>query len=91
MSVLIFTDNPSTGETALVQRELKNRGVEPDYKAPWDISLPDFKPEYDLVYAPSNMLHRGTTFELLHRLLILRRLDERAAVINPVESMLHYS
>jgi len=91
MSVLVFTDNPSTGETQMVRRELTSRGIETDYKAPWDVSLPDFQPEYDLVYVPSNMLHRGTTFELLHRLLILRRLDEDAVVINPVESMLHYS
>ena len=91
MSVLVFTDNPSTGETQMVRRELASRGIETDYKAPWDVSLPDFQPEYDLVYVPSNMLHRGTTFELLHRLLILRRLDEDAVVVNPVESMLHYS
>ncbi|MCK4703821.1 hypothetical protein KAT55_10705, partial [Candidatus Bathyarchaeota archaeon] len=91
MSVLIFTDNPNTGETQLVRRELIDRGIETDYKAPWDISLPDYDPDYDLVYVPSNMLHRGTTFELLHRFLILRRLDENATVINPVESMLHYS
>ncbi|TRO49585.1 hypothetical protein E2P65_00840 [Candidatus Bathyarchaeota archaeon] len=91
MGVLIFTDNPNTGETQLVRRELLDRGIETDYKAPWDISLPDYDPDYDLVYVPSNMLHRGTTFELLHRLLILRRLNDAAAVINPVESMLHYS
>ena len=91
MKTLIFTDNPQTGETAMVLRELKARGIPTEYKAPWDIALPDFKPDYDLVYVPSNMLHRGSTFELLHRLLILRRLEESASVINPVEAMLHYS
>ncbi|MCW4051574.1 MAG: hypothetical protein NWE89_17780, partial [Candidatus Bathyarchaeota archaeon] len=91
MSVLIYTDNPKTGETGMVLRELRSRGVKTDYKAPWDISLPDFEPDYELVYVPSNMLHRGSTFELLHRLLTLRRLDEDAVVVNPVESMLHYS
>ena len=75
----------------MVLRELKARGIQADYKAPWDIALPDFKPNYDLVYVPSNMLHRGSTFELLHRLLILRRFDESATVINPVKAMLHYS
>jgi len=91
MRVLIFTDNPTTGETGLVRKELQDRGVDVDYKAPWDVSLPAFKPDYDLVYAPSNMLHRGTTFELLHRLLVLRRIEESAIVINPVDSMLNYS
>lgn len=91
MSVLIFTDNPTTGETGLVRRELKERGINVDYLAPWDISFPGFKPDYDLCYVPSNMLHRGSTFELVHRLLILRRIEESAVVVNPVDSMLNYS
>jgi RimK family alpha-L-glutamate ligase len=91
MRTLVFTDNPQTWETQLVIKELKSRGITTDYKAPWDITLPSFQPDYDLVYVPSNMLHRGSTFELLHRLLILRKLDENATVINPVEAMLHYS
>jgi RimK family alpha-L-glutamate ligase len=91
MSILIFTDNPTTGETGLVRRELKDRGFNVDYLAPWDISLPDYDPDYELCYVPSNMLHRGSTFELVHRLLILRRIEESAIVVNPVESMLNYS
>ena len=91
MSVLIFTDNPTTGETGLVRRELKERGINVDYLAPWDISFPGFEPDYDLCYVPSNMLHRGSTFELVHRLLILRRIEESAVVVNPVDSMLNYS
>ena len=91
MSVLIFTDNPTTGETGLVRRELKERGINVDYLAPWDISLPGFEPDYDLCYVPSNMLHRGSTFELVHRLLILRRIEESAVVVNPVDSMVNYS
>lgn len=91
MRVLIFTDNPTTGETGLVMRELRERGISTDYKAPWDISLPGFNPDYDLTYVPSNMLHRGSTFELLHRLLILRKLEEKSIVVNPVESLLQYS
>jgi RimK family alpha-L-glutamate ligase len=91
MSVLIFTDNPTVGETGLVLKELKCRGIITDYKAPWDISLPGFSSEADVVYVPSNMLHRGTTFELLHRLLILRELEKDAYVVNSVNSMLHYS
>ena len=91
MSILIFTDNPTTGETGLVRRELKERGYDVGYLAPWDIRLPGFEPDYDLCYVPSNMLHRGSTFELIHRLLILRRIEESAIVVNPVESMLNYS
>lgn len=91
MSVLIYTDNPTTGETGLVRRELINRGITVDYKAPWDIELPGFKAEYALTYVPSNMLHRGSTFELVHRMLILRHLEEKGLVVNPVDSMLNYS
>ena len=91
MSVLIYTDNPTTGETGLVQRELINRGITVDYKAPWDIELPSFKAEHALTYVPSNMLHRGSTFELVHRMLILRHLEENGVVVNPVDSMLNYS
>jgi RimK family alpha-L-glutamate ligase len=91
MSVLIFSDNPTVGETRLVLDELNKRGIITDYKAPWDISLPNFTTEASLVYMPSNMLHRGTTFELLHRLLIMRELEENAIIINPVDSMLYYS
>ncbi len=61
-----------------------------DYLAPWDIELPDFEPEYALTYVPSNMVHRGSTFELVHRMLILRQLEESGMVINPVDSMLNY-
>lgn len=91
MGVLIFTDNPTTGETGLVRKELIDRGISVDYLAPWDIVFPGFKPSYNLSYVPSNMLHRGSTFELVHRLLILRQLEETGMVINPVPSMLNYS
>ena len=91
MTVLIFTDNPATGETGLVRKEMLDRGFSVDYLAPWDISLPGFEPSYELCYVPSNMLHRGSTFELVHRLLILRRIEKDGVVINPVDSMLNYS
>ncbi len=91
MSVLVFTDNPATGETGLVIKELEERGVSVKYLAPWDVKLPGFEPDYDLCYVPSNMLHRGSTFELVHRLLILRQLEENGVVVNPVDSMLNYS
>ena len=91
LSILIYTDNPATRETGWVRQEIQNRGIDVDYKAPWDLVLPDFKPDYDLVYVPSNMLHRGTTFELLHRLILLRIFDENSIVVNPLESMLYYS
>lgn len=89
--MLIYTDNPATGETGMVRKEIQRRELSVEYRAPWDFSFPDFKPEYDIVYVPSNMLHRGTTFELLHRLFLLRKLGEKAIVINPVKSMLQYS
>lgn len=91
MSVLIFTDNPTVTETGLVLKELKNRGIPTKFKAPWDVAFPKFKNTADLIYVPSNMLHRGTTFELLHRLLILREMENNATMINPLNSMLNYS
>lgn len=93
MGVLIFTDNPTVHETQLVLRTLRDRGIFTKFLAPWDISMPDV-PEFDadVVYVPSNMLNRGSTFELIHRLLILRQLDQAVgAVINPVDSLLQYS
>jgi RimK family alpha-L-glutamate ligase len=93
VTVLIFTDNPTVTETQLVLGELRARGVKTLFKAPWDISVPDF-PEIDadLVYAPSNMLNRGSTFELIHRYLLLKELERQVGtVINPVDSMLQYS
>jgi RimK family alpha-L-glutamate ligase len=92
LSVLIFTDNPGVQEVKLVADELRKRELHVRSMAPWDFKLPKM-PELDaeLVYAPSNMLHRGSTFELTHRLLILRELERNATIVNPVESMLQYS
>jgi RimK family alpha-L-glutamate ligase len=92
LSVLIFTDNPGVQEVKLVAEELRGRGIKVRAMAPWDFSLPNL-PNLDasVVYAPSNMLHRGSTYELTHRLLILRELEKGATVVNPVESMLEYS
>jgi RimK family alpha-L-glutamate ligase len=93
LAVLIFTDNPTVTETQLVLGELKERGVNTRFRAPWDISVPDI-PEFDadLVYVPSNMLNRGSTFELIHRYLLLKEFERQVGtVINPVDSMLQYS
>jgi len=90
--VLIFTDNPGVQEVKLVADDLRKRKIQVHSMAPWDFNLPKM-PEIDakLVYAPSNMLHRGSTYELTHRLLILRELERNAIIVNPVESMLQYS
>jgi len=92
LSVLIFTDNQGVQEVKLVADDLRKREIQVHSMAPWDFNLPKM-PELDakLVYAPSNMLHRGSTFELTHRLLILRELERNATIVNPVESMLRYS
>ena len=81
LGVIIFTDNPTVHETQLVLGELRARGIPTMFRAPWDISLPEI-PEYDadLVYAPSNMLNRGSTFELIHRHLILKELEEERLI-----------
>lgn len=93
MGILIFTDNPGVTETRLVLGEARARGIPTRFIAPWDVSMPDaLEIDADLVYVPSNMLNRGSTFELIHRLLILKEFERRVGtVINPVESMLRYS
>jgi RimK family alpha-L-glutamate ligase len=92
LSLLIFTDNPGVQEVKLVAEELRSRGIRVRAMAPWDFSLPNMPDlDVDVVYAPSNMLHRGSTYELTHRLLILHELEKGATVVNPVEPMLQYS
>ncbi len=93
MGILIFTDNPGVTETRLVLGEARARGIPTGLIAPWDVSMPGVpEVDADLVYVPSNMLNRGSTFELIHRLLILQELERQiGTVINPVESMLRYS
>ncbi|MFQ6053370.1 MAG: RimK family alpha-L-glutamate ligase [Candidatus Bathyarchaeia archaeon] len=93
MGLVIFTDNPGVSETRLVLGEARARGIPTQFIAPWDISLPDApRLDADVVYVPSNMLNRGSTFELIHRLLILQELERQVGtVVNPVESMLRYS
>jgi RimK family alpha-L-glutamate ligase len=80
-------------ETQLVLSEFKKRSIQTQFIAPWDISIPEIQNfESGVVYVPSNMLNRGSTFELLHRLLILRELERQVGVVmNPVDSMLQYS
>ncbi len=92
LSVLIYTDNPGVQEVKLVADELRRRNMRARLMAPWDFNLPKMPElEVSVVYAPSNMLHRGSTYELTHRLLILRELERKATVVNPVDSMLLYS
>lgn len=92
LSILVFSDNPAVEETQLVVNELKNRGVDTDLLSPWHIKLPKLlNRKYQLVYVPSNMLHRGSTFELIHRLTILRHFDKTSKIINSVEGMINYS
>lgn len=89
---MILTDSPTTAEARLVMDELRSRGIPFIPLAPWDITMPSHVFEADLAYVPSNLLHRGSTFELIHRLLILREIERQVGtVINPVESMLRYS
>jgi RimK family alpha-L-glutamate ligase len=92
LSILIYTDNPGVQEVRLVAEELRRRHIRVRLMAPWDFNLPKMSElDASLVYAPSNMLHRGSTYELTHRLIILRELEKKATVVNPVESMLVYS
>ena len=80
-------------ETQLVREELRKRGIEHSFLAPWDFILPTIPDlDVDLVYVPSNMLNRGSTFELIHRLLILYEFEHQVGnVINNVDRMLQYS
>lgn len=92
VDLLIFTDNPTVTETRLVQEEATRRGINVEAKAPWDFSVPDLpRMEPRLVYVPSNMFNRGSTFELVNRFLILEQLSSKATIVNPLMSLLRYS
>ncbi len=92
LSILVFSDNPAVEETQLVVKELKKRGICTELLSPWNIHFPKFLTRnFDLVYVPSNMLHRGSSFEFIHRLLILRRFEESSRIVNSVQSMVNYS
>ena len=93
MAIIIFTDNPTVEETQLVLGELKERKIRHRFMAPWDVALPEIPVlDADMVYVPSNMFNRGSTFELIHRLLILREFERQVGtIVNPVDSMLLYS
>mgnify|MGYP002153792072 CR=1 FL=1 len=91
MDILIFTDNPTVRETRLVHEELIKRGFSVEAKTPWDLSIPDLRVEVELVYVPSNMFHRGSTFELVNRFLMLEEMSHTAVIINPLMSLLRYS
>jgi RimK family alpha-L-glutamate ligase len=92
LDLLIFTDNPGVRETRLVKEEAINRGLMVESKAPWDISIPDIPQiETGVIYVPSNMFNRGSTFELINRFIILEELGRNVCVINPLMSLLRYS
>jgi RimK family alpha-L-glutamate ligase len=92
LSILVFSDNPIVEETQLVLKELQSRLNGIGFLAPWDIKLSDLDNlNYELVYVPSNMLHRGSTFELIHRLQILKELEKKSIIVNSVDSMLYYN
>ena len=92
LEFLIFTDNPTVRETRLVYEESLRRGLRVEAKAPWDFSVPDLPSVApSLVYVPSNMFNRGSTFELVNRFLILEELGREAIIINPLMSLLRYS
>lgn len=93
LSILIFTQDPTWPETRLVVRAAKAREIPLHYIATWDLSMPNMsKISADIVYVPNNMLNRFSTFEFMHRVLILQELERQiGTVINPVESMILYS
>ncbi|MDQ1279829.1 MAG: ribosomal protein S6--L-glutamate ligase [Thermoproteota archaeon] len=92
LEFLIFTDNPTLEETLLVFNEARNRRMNVSIKVPWDMSLPKTFKSSSIVYVPSNIFNKGSYFEFLNRYLILEELGKDAKVIvNPLESLLHYS
>ena len=93
LSILIFTQDPAWPETRLVTKAAKAREIPFSFIATWDLSMPNMsKISADIVYVPNNMLNRFSTFEFMHRVLILQELDRQiGTVINPVKSMILYS
>lgn len=90
--ILIFTDNPGVRETRLVLEDAVQRGLRVATRAPWDLAIP-LRQELRMgvIYVPSNMLHRGTTFELVNRFILLEQLAREAPMVNPLMTLLRYS
>jgi len=91
LEILIFTDNPTVRETRLVHEESIKRGFSVEAKTPWDLSVSELKSDVKMIYVPSNMFHRGSTFELVNRFLMLEEMNRSAVIINPLMSLLRYS
>jgi RimK family alpha-L-glutamate ligase len=77
----------------LIFNELKsNNKLQALMKAPWDISLPKIGVTAEVIYVANNMLHDGSTFEFVNRLILLEEINKNAKeMINPFDTIFHYS
>jgi len=92
MEVLVFTGRSNAKETLLIFNELKSKKIKALMRAPWDFTLPNIGVSAEVIYVANNMLHAGSTFEFINRLILLEELNRKAKeVINPFETIFHYS
>lgn len=92
MDVLIFTGRANTKETQLIFNELNSKGIHALMKAPWDFTLPKISVSAEVIYVANNILHAGSTFEFVNRLMLLEELNKKAKeMINPLETVFNYS
>jgi RimK family alpha-L-glutamate ligase len=92
MDVLVFTGRTNAKETLLIFNELKSKKVRALMKAPWDFTLPKIGVSAEIVYIANNMLHAGSTFEFINRLILLEELNKNSKeMINPFNTIFHYS
>ena len=92
MDVLVFSGRANAKETMLIFNELKSKKIQALIKAPWDFTLPKIGVTAEVVYVANNMLHDGSTFEYINRLILLEELNKNAIeMINPFDTIFHYS
>lgn len=61
-------------------------------KASWDFTIPKIGVSAEIVYVTNNILHTGSTFEFVNRLILLEDLNKNAKeMINPFNTIFHYS
>jgi len=92
MDVLVFTGRSKAKETQLIVNELKSERIRVLMKAPWDLTLPKIGVSAEVIYVANNMLHVGSTFEFINRLMLLEELNKKVKeLVNLFETIFHYS
>ena len=92
LKIILYTNNPARTEALMLNQELKARGHISNICTTWSVDLPNTQeglPEADLVYVITPVLFNGTAFEMANRLISLESWNDKAVLLNPLNSLLH--